>query len=175
MPPLLGTLIPVEVIEAILELKPSPLHHMYRLKQGAIEALADHLTDPTVQSTDYGEKLTFGPANNRQSVYLMIDYDAMIAVGEEWDDPIDADLANEYTVIDNDEFGGEEAVQQEVLQALTLAAHDMENQPMAAPNVADPNAEDDVEMAGGKTRRRKGKTLKGKGKGKKKTTRRRKH
>lgn len=170
MPPL-GTLIPLEVIEATLELKEEAGGlRMYRLKQGAIEALADHLTDPTVQSTDYGEKLTFGPVNNRQSVYLMIDYDSMIAGGEEWEEPIDVDLANEYTVIDNDEFGGEEAVRMEVLQALSLAAQDMENQPMAAPVVADPNAEDDVEMAGGKKRRRK--TLKGK---EKKTTRRRKH
>jgi hypothetical protein len=164
MPPLLGTLIPLDVIEATLELKPSPLHHMYRLKQGVKEALAGHLTDPVVQSTDYGEKLTFGPVNNRQSVYLMIDYDAMIAAGEEWDDPIDADLANEYTVVENDEFGGEAAVRQQVLQALTLAAQDVGN----------PN--DDVEMNGGKKRRRKGKTLKGKGKGKgkgkTKTTRR---
>jgi hypothetical protein len=173
MPPL-GTLIPLEVIEAVLELKDEAGGpRMYRLKQAAKEALADHLTDPVVQSTAYGEKLTFGPVNNRQSVFLIIDYDSMILAGEEWEEPIDVDLANEYTVIDNDEFGGDAAVRQQVLQALTLAAQDMENQPMAAPVVADPNAEDDVEMAGGKKRRRK--TLKGKGKGKRKTTRRRKH
>ena len=164
--PALGTLIPLEVINALLELKPSPLHHMYRLKPAAKAALANHLTNLVVESGDYGEKLTFVKDGEEQSVYLMIDYDAMIADGEEWDDPIDADLANEFTVIDNDEFGGDENVQTEVLQALTLAAQDVEN----------PN--DDVEMAGGKKRRRKGKTLKGKGKGKgkgKKTTRRRKH
>jgi hypothetical protein len=165
MPPL-GTLIPVEVIEATLDMKDEAGGlRMYRMKEAAKEALADHLTDPTVQSTDYGEKLTFGPVNNRQSVYLMIDYDSMIGAGEEWEEPIDVDLANEYTVIDNDEFGGEEAVQQEVLQALTLAAQDMENQPMEEPNAAD-----DVEMNGGRRRQRR-KTRKGKGK--KKTTRRR--
>jgi hypothetical protein len=158
--PVIGTLIPLEVINALLELKPSPLHHMYRLTPAAKVALANHLPGLVVNSTDYGEKLTFG----EESVYLMIDYDAMIAAGEEWDDPIDADLANEYTVIDNDEFGGDENVQTEVLQALTLAAQDVGN----------PN--DDVEMNGGKKRRRKGKgkTLKGKGKRKTKTTRRRK-
>ena len=171
MPPL-GTLIPVEVIEATLDLKDEAGGlRMYRLKQAAKEALAGHLQDPVVQSTAYGEKLTFGPVNNRQSVYLIIDYDSMILAGEEWEEPIDVDLANEYTVIDTDEFGGEEAVRQQVLQALTLAAQDMENQPMQG---NDPNAADDVEMNGGKKRRRKGKTLKGKGKGKK-TTRRRKH
>jgi hypothetical protein len=157
MPELLGTLIPVPIIEALLELKPSPVHHMYRLKQGVKEDLARYLDDLVVQSTPYGEKLTFGPEGQEKSVYLMIDYDAMIEAGEEWDDPIDADDANEYTVIDNDEFGGDENVRTDVLQALQRAA--------------DP----DVEMNGGKKRRRKGKTLKGKGKGKKKTTRRRKH
>jgi hypothetical protein len=158
--PALGTLIPLEIIAALLELKPSPLHHMYRLKPAAKAALANHLANLVVESGDYGEKLTFVKDGEEQSVYLMIDYDAMIADGEEWDDPIDADLANEFTVIDNDEFGGDENVQTEVLQALTLAAQDVEN----------PN--DDVEMNGGKKRRRKGKTLKGKGKRKTKTTRR---
>jgi hypothetical protein len=160
--PALGTLIPLEIIEATLELKPSPLHHMYRLKPAAKVALANHLANLVVESGDYGEKLTFVKDVEEESVYLMIDYDAMIADGEEWDDPIDADLANEFTVIDNDEFGGDENVQTEVLQALTLAAQDLGN----------PN--DDVEMNGGKKRRRKGKgkTLKGKGKRKTKTTRR---
>ncbi len=168
MPPL-GTLIPVEVIEATLDLKDEAGGlRMYRLKQAAKEALADHLTDPVVQSTAYGEKLTFGPVNNRQSVYLIIDYDSMILAGEEWEEPIDVDLANEYTVIDNDEFGGEEAVRQQVLQALTLAAQDVgENQPMQG----NEDGNQDVEMAGGKKRRRKTR----KAKGKKKTTRRRKH
>jgi hypothetical protein len=163
--PALGTLIPLDIIEATLELKPSPLHHMYRLKPAAKVALANHLANLVVESGDYGEKLTFVKDGEEESVYLMIDYDAMIADGEEWDDPIDADLANEFTVIDNDEFGGDENVQTEVLQALTLAAQDLGN----------PN--DDVEMNGGKKRRRKGKgkTLKGKGKRKTKTTRRRKH
>jgi hypothetical protein len=162
--PVIGTLIPLEVINALLELKPSPLHHMYRLTPAAKVALANHLAGLVVESGDYGEKLTFVKDGEEESVYLMIDYDAMIADGEEWDDPIDADLANEFTVIDNDEFGGDENVQTEVLQALTLAAQDVEN----------PN--DDVEMNGGKKRRRKGKgkTLKGKGKRKTKTTRRRK-
>jgi len=170
--PLLGTLIPLEVINALLELKPSPVHHMYRLTPAAKVALANHLQGLVVESGDYGEKLTFVKDGEEQSVYLMIDYDAMIADGEEWDDPIDADLANEFTVIDNDEFGGDENVQTEVLQALTLAAQDVgENQPMQG---NDPNAADDVEMNGGKKRRRKGKTLKGKGKRKTKTTRRRK-
>ncbi len=172
MPPL-GTLIPLEVIEAVLELKDEAGGlRMYRVKEAAKEALAGHLTDPVVQSTPYGEKLTFGPVNNRQSVFLIIDYDSMILAGEEWEEPIDVELANEYTVIDNDEFGGDAAVRQQVLQALTLAAQDVgENQLMQG---NDPNAADDVEMNGGKKRRRKGKTLKGKGKGKK-TTRRRKH
>jgi hypothetical protein len=146
--------VPEDVVTALMTLQLAQAgFKVYRLTQAAKDALAVHL--PDVDITSHGDHELFTRGNDEVTLFIPED------LLEQHDPPIENDAnAPENilrTMVVLDRGRAPVAFQQEILQALQLAAQDL-----AAPV--------DEEMEGGKKRRRR-KTRKGKGK--RKVTRRR--
>lgn len=145
--------VPEDVVTALMTLQLSQEgFKVFRLTQAAKDALAVHL--PGVDVTSHGDHELFTRGNDEVTLFIPED------LLEQHDPPLENDAnAPENilrTMVVLDRGRAPAAFQQEIFQALQLAAQDV-----AAPV--------DEEMQGGRRRRRKTR----KGKGKKKTTRRR--